>query len=212
MKILTKRDFFSIILCFCAIIPGAVVYSRLPDRVVTSWSMTSSETGTMPKPFAVFGIPLVFTVLTLIFCIYARKLERKQRTGKLAPAVQIGFPAVLYLTQSIILMYALGKLKNIGFVTCLFLSMFMLIFGNYAPKIRKNWFIGIRTPHNIKDDELWHKTHRLAGFTITAGGVLALAATLMNAFIAVFIIITAAILIPSVYAEVTYYRGKSTDK
>ena len=34
----------------------------------------------------------------------------------------------------------------------------------------------------------------------------------MSAFIAVFIIITAAILIPSVYAEVTYYRGKSTDK
>jgi uncharacterized membrane protein len=40
--------------------------------------------------------------------------------------------------------------------------MFMVI-GNYLGKTRKNFFLGIRTPWTLASDEVWARTHRLAG-------------------------------------------------
>jgi uncharacterized membrane protein len=40
--------------------------------------------------------------------------------------------------------------------------MFMVI-GNYLGKTRKNFFLGIRTPWTLASDEVWGRTHRLAG-------------------------------------------------
>jgi len=38
-----------------------------------------------------------------------------------------------------------------------------MIFGNYLPKLKSNWFIGIRTPWTLSSEESWRKTHRLGG-------------------------------------------------
>lgn len=50
--------------------------------------------------------------------------------------------------------------------------------GNYFPKCRQNYIIGIRTPWTLKDEENWHSTHRIAGKMWVMGGIIILIAAL----------------------------------
>lgn len=207
MKNLKRSDIIAVILCLCTIIPGVLVYDRLPERVVTSWSMTSKSNDTASKAFAVFGIPLIFTGVTFLNCIYLRWLEKKRNIGKLIPVIMI-FPMILFLCQGVILLSALGKIKDIRLIVCLVISVIMIFLGNYMPKIRKNWVIGIRTPHIISSDEIWDKTHRFGGFVLIISGITAFILSLLGYFIAAFVILIVSVFIPMVYGEAMYYSSK----
>lgn len=208
MKNLKKSDIITVMLCLCAIIPGLLVYDRLPDRVVTNWDMKSNVSDTAPKAFAVFGIPLIFTAVTFLNCIYLRWLEKKRNVGKLIPIVQIIFPFTLFLAQGMILLAALGKLKDIRLFVCIIVSVIFIILGNYMPKIRKNWIVGIRTPHIMSSDEIWDRTHRFGGFVLIFCGILGFIAALLGYFIAAFAILVVSVFIPLIYGEVIYYTHK----
>ena len=208
MKDLKKSDIITVLLCLCGIIPGAVMYDKLPDRIVTNWSFYNSENDTNSKAFVVFGMPLIFAAISLICLIYIRKLEKKGRSGKLSSLFVISFPVMFYICQGTILLYALGRLKDIRLLICVICSASLIAIGNYMPKIRKNWIIGIRTPHTLTDEETWYRTHRFAGFIVTACGIAALIVSLLGYFIAALIILTASVIIPMIYAEVTYYLNR----
>lgn len=208
MKNLKMSDIISVVLCLCMIVFGVAVYDRLPDRIVTSWSMTNGPTGTNPKAFVVFGMPIIFAVVILLCCIYMRRLEKRGTGGKLPAVVRVMFPLLFILAQLAVLLAALGKLKDMRFVACMLVSVFMVLFGNYMPKIRKNWIFGIRTPHTLKSEEIWYRTHRFAGFTVTFGGIAGVMTTLLGLYITTFVIIMAAVFVPAIYGEAIYYLGK----
>ncbi|WP_300379847.1 SdpI family protein [Henriciella sp.] len=42
-------------------------------------------------------------------------------------------------------------------------GLLFIIIGNYLPKTRKTFFLGIRTPWTLTSDYAWEKTHRLVG-------------------------------------------------
>lgn len=43
------------------------------------------------------------------------------------------------------------------------ISILMMAFGNYIPKIPFNRYMGYRLPWTVRDSEVWQKTHRLLG-------------------------------------------------
>ncbi|MBR3188124.1 MAG: SdpI family protein, partial [Lachnospiraceae bacterium] len=49
--------------------------------------------------------------------------------------------------------------------------LFILI-GNYMPKTRQNYTIGIKVPWALDNEENWNRTHRLAGYLWVAGGII----------------------------------------
>ena len=42
-------------------------------------------------------------------------------------------------------------------------GILFIVLGNYMPKTRQNWFLGIRTPWTLSSEYTWEKTHRLGG-------------------------------------------------
>lgn len=51
-------------------------------------------------------------------------------------------------------------------------GLLFIIIGNYLPKTRKTFFLGIRTPWTLTSDYTWEKTHRLVGPLYMAAGLL----------------------------------------
>jgi len=45
------------------------------------------------------------------------------------------------------------------------ISVFMLVFGNLAPKIPFNRYLGLRLPWTVRDEETWRLAHKLVGYT-----------------------------------------------
>lgn len=59
--------------------------------------------------------------------------------------------------------------------------LLLVLIGNPMGKVRRNFFIGIRTPWTLASEQVWNATHRLAGKLMVASGVLGLLAVWLNA-------------------------------
>jgi hypothetical protein len=52
----------------------------------------------------------------------------------------------------------------------------IVLLGNVLGKVKRNFWLGVRTPWTLASDRVWYATHRLAGKTMVAGGLAVLAA------------------------------------
>jgi hypothetical protein len=50
------------------------------------------------------------------------------------------------------------------------LAVFMIVLGQFYPRLRRNPLVGCRTTFTLSSDENWARTHRFGGFTMTLGG------------------------------------------
>jgi uncharacterized membrane protein len=46
-----------------------------------------------------------------------------------------------------------------------------VVIGNYLGKVRRNFFVGIRTPWTLTSDEVWARTHRVGGWLFVLAGI-----------------------------------------
>lgn len=202
---LDKADVISALLCMLLIIPGAVVYGRLPDRIATHFDISGNPGQYVSKGFAVFGIPVVIAAIQLVFCAATNIFCGTDKRDTLNSIIRFVVPAAYYIAQLSILLYALGQLKSVASVVCTFMAVVFVISGNYMPKVRRNMFLGFRTPHTLRYQEVWDKTHRLAGVVLVICGIVMIPFSLMKNYSAVAVIIAVMVIIPLIYSEKVYY-------
>jgi uncharacterized membrane protein len=58
-------------------------------------------------------------------------------------------------------------------------GVLLIVVGNALPRVRPNWWFGIRTPWTLSNDRVWERTHRVSGYVFVALGVLALGALVL---------------------------------
>ena len=110
------------------------------------------------------------------------------------------------------LFYALsaGISLSVGRITTLCLGLMFAAIGNYLPKCRRNYTIGIKVTWALASDENWNATHRFAGKVWVIGGVAVMLAALLpegwnlSAAVLGAVVISA---IPTVYSY-RYYKGQ----
>ena len=59
------------------------------------------------------------------------------------------------------------------------IGLVFIVLGNFLPRLRSNWWMGVRTPWTLENDRVWRETHRLAGWTFVGGGLIALVSMLL---------------------------------
>jgi uncharacterized membrane protein len=90
------------------------------------------------------------------------------------------------------------------------LIMFGLM-GNVMGKVRRNFWVGVRTPWTLASDRVWNDTHRLAGRMFVGAAVLGLVCLLLPIplpviSIAALALLLSAALLPVGYSLVHYKR------
>ena len=87
------------------------------------------------------------------------------------------FNKLYYIKMSPALLIS-GK---IDFVTVFFIIGVMFIgLGNYMPKLKQNYTIGIKVPWTLNSEENWNMTHRMAGKLYVVAGVISIIIALLN--------------------------------
>ena len=103
------------------------------------------------------------------------------------------------------------KSSNPGFVFAIIGLLFAFL-GNYFKTIKPNYFIGIKTPWTLENEEVWKKTHIIGGKLWFVGGLLmALTFLLPNEMqLYTFLGITAVItIVPIVYSYLEFKKIKN---
>lgn len=80
--------------------------------------------------------------------------------------------------------------------------MLLIIIGNYMPKARQNYTIGIRLPWTLANEENWNRTHRIAGYLWLISGILVVALTLCKVLNLgwMIVIIAVIVIVPFFYS------------
>ncbi|WP_019791626.1 SdpI family protein, partial [Streptococcus sobrinus] len=89
-------------------------------------------------------------------------------------------------------------------------GFFFIVIGNYLPKIRQNYTVGLRFPWNINDEGAWNHTHRLAGFLWVLGGLIIIVDGFIDfAFVWVFFgSVILMVLLPIINSYLYYHKHR----
>jgi uncharacterized membrane protein len=67
------------------------------------------------------------------------------------------------------------------------LSLLLALLGNRLGKVQRNFWMGVRTPWTLASETVWIRTHRLAAWLMTAGGVVLAIASFAGASVWVWL-------------------------
>ena len=163
-----KKHFKTIIITsvitLVPMIAGLALWNKLPAEMPIHFNIHNEVDGYGSKAFVVFGMPLMMLGFHLI-CVFATKADPKQKniSDKVMKLILYIIPAVSLLMCGMIYPAALGKEAKVGFVTMIFVGVTFILIGNYLPKCKQSYTIGIKLPWTLDDSENWTKTHALAG-------------------------------------------------
>lgn len=209
MKV-SRATLWSLALVVAAFASAAILYGRLPQQVPTHWNSEGVADGFTAKPLGPFLLPLVMVGVFGLLSVLPRISPRGYRMDGFMRAygiLQTSVLAFLLLVTLLSLLAGIGMDIPIGRVLLAGVGLLFMVLGNFMGKLTKNFFIGIRTPWTLANDEVWLRTHRLAGRTFTLAGLGILVSGLLGAgFPALFIAIGFAAVIPVVFSYVLYRR------
>ena len=98
------------------------------------------------------------------------RAENYARFGEAYEVIVASVLVLLLVTHGIMLAVALGYHVSVARIVPALVGALFVVIGNMMPLVRPNWWFGIRTPWTLSNDRVWARTHRLAGYCMTAGG------------------------------------------
>ena len=192
------------------IVVGLILWNKLPEQVPVHWNINGEVDGFATKTQAVFVMPLVLVASHWI-CVVGTSLDPKKQNinDKMFTLVLWIVPVISLLCNSMVYATALGHKISVEVIMPLFIGALFIIIGNYMPKCKQSYTLGIKLPWTLDDEENWNKTHRLAGFLWVIGGVVIMASAFLGKFWFSFVVLVPMVIIPTVYSYILYRNKKN---
>ena len=198
----------SIITAF-PILVGFLLWDQLPEQMATHFDSYGNPNGYSSKLFAVTTCYLICLGAHIVCAVITSADPRKSNISqKIYRLVLCICPVVSIYCALAMYGYALGYTEFAGGWTWILLGMIFIVGGNYLPKCRQNYTIGVKLPWTLADTDTWDYTHRLSGKTWMIGGILMCLTAFQRSVDPVVVnvgIMCVAVAIP-VIASYIYYR------
>jgi uncharacterized membrane protein len=205
-----RRDWPLLALLLGLLALGIYFYPQLPERVPSHWNVRGEVDGYSSRFFGAFGLPLMnlgIYVLMLVVPSLDPKRANYQRFTGAYNVIRWAIIAIMSLLHIVVLMAGLGYKIDVGRVVQPAISVMFILIGNQMGRFKHNYFVGIRTPWTLANEEVWRKTHRVSGPIWVVGGFLGLLGTWLPApynFTIMMVAIIGASLISLVYSYLIF--------
>lgn len=203
MKANKKTLIITSIVTILPVLIGIICWNRLPEVMATHFGFNNEANGFSSKAFAVFGLPLILlAVLWVGAFVTAHDPKRQNISPKMFSLMLWIAPVISLVAAATIYPVNLGYELDIAFFSELLVGLMFIIIGNYLPKARQNYTIGIKIPWTLANEENWNRTHRLAGYLWMICGILMILISLTRFvpaewLVGIFLIM---VLVPCIYS------------
>ncbi len=159
------------------------LWSRMPEVVPVHWNARGEVNGTMAKPWGPLIGPLsgLGLVALLAVCPLISPKEfpmaRFQRVYSIIVTALAGF---LFVVTVAVTLAGAGLSVDVARIIGVAIGVLFMLIGNFMGKLTPNFFAGIRTPWTLASEEVWFRTHRLAGKLFFGAGLGAVLASLVS--------------------------------
>ena len=211
MKKLSKANLLIWICHIAALIVLLAIYPKLPRIVPMHWGIDGNIDGYGGKGslFVLYAVSVGCT----FFFDFVRKIDPKSKNyDKFNRPYEIFKLVFAIFMDGLVLVTARSRFnKNlkVSQIITVAVGLIFAIIGNYMPKFKYNYTMGIRTPWTLASETVWEKTHRKSVALWVCGGIgIALSSFLKPKYsFALVMIITVVIsAIPMVYSYFEFKR------
>lgn len=189
----------------------AVMYSRLPERIATHWNASGQADKFSPKFEGLVIVPVMQIFMMVVFGALPFLSPRRASIDSFARVYNLVCVYVLVFlgfTQVMMVQAALGSIDVNKWIVYGMLAMFALI-GNVITKTRRNYWMGVRTPWTLENEDVWNLTHRFAGRVMVLGSVTGLVLTVFGVpAVPVILLVVGCCVLPVPYSFYLYKRMK----
>lgn len=193
----------------------AFIWNSLPEKIPTHWSAKGDIDHWGDKSFLI-SVPFMLPVFMYVLFLIIPKIDPKKKISLMGGKFhQIKFVFVLF--ASVLALFVIYCSKSLSFSSPKFvfvlIGILFIAMGNYFKVIQPNYFLGIRTPWTLENNEVWKLTHVFAGKLWFIGGLLIVLGALLfeTAFFGTVFIVFVTVLaaVPMVYS---YFKFKELEK
>ena len=190
------------------ILAGMILWDQLPEQMPFHWNAAGEVDGWASKPVGVFVMPVVLMAFQWL-CVIGTASDPKKAHHQekvlhlifwLIPVLSVVLHAVTYAT-------ALGKEIPMDVIMSVFMGLIFTIIGNYLPKCKQNYTIGIKIPWTLDSEENWNKTHRFAGKLWVVCGLAMIVLGFFGKFWAFCVAALPMVLLPVIYSYILHRKG-----
>ena len=182
----------------------AVAYPHLPQRVPMQGNVNGWDAKWklfVIDPVIMAGIMLLFYVLPWL----SPKRFEVDTFRSTYLFIMVAVMALIACMHIVILAPALSWRIDASRAVVGAVSLLTALLGNVMGKVRRNFYLGIRTPWTIASERVWHATHRFAAKTMFVGGIAALLVAIVGTpFWLSITLIMLGVFVPAVYSLVYY--------
>lgn len=171
----------SVLLALAPLAALAVLYGRLPEQVPIHWSVDGAVSY---GDRSTLWITALLSPVLLFLLKFLPKIDpRKQNYAKFRGYYD-AFCLVIMLSllgmNAVILSESLrpGQL-SVSTLIIVGVGVLFTFIGNLMPKVKNNFFMGVRTPWTLSDPDVWNRTNRLGGQCFFGFGLVMIASGLL---------------------------------
>ena len=191
---------------------GLIFWDRLPDLMPTHWGTGAEADGFSSKAFAVFALPLILLAAQWL-CLFLTQLDPKNKGRNQKPMTLVLWimPAVSLIVSAVMYSAALGYTMHLGAVMMLPIGLMFVVIGNYLPKYRQNYTMGIKIKWTLANEENWNLTHRFGGKCWVIGGIVMALCAFLPGKISIWVMLAGIFLLvlaPVLYSWRIYCRHR----
>ena len=195
---------------------GLLLWNRFPETMAIHFGMSGQADGYASPSFAVFVLPLILLAFHWV-CILSTAFDKgnKNRNQKLQNIVLWIIPLIGNLSCCGIYALALGWEFSPVVWTMVPMGLLFAVIGNYMPKTRMNYTMGIKVWWAYTSEENWNATHRFGGKVWMIGGIIIALCGLLPLGWAVSIMLVSVIILvvlPIIYSWRFYKKEKAEGK
>ena len=201
----------SSLLLLIPVIVGLLLWDKLPDPMPMHWDIHGEVDGWSNKATAVFGMPALMLAMQWL-CLFACTADPKYKNynPKMLKMVLWVCPGIGLILCAMVYPAALGYEIPIEVIMPLLVGAMFMAFGNWLPKCKQTYTMGIKLPWTLASEENWNATHRFGGKIWFFGGILTILSTLIGNFWILLGILILMCLLPTIYSYryfIKYEKG-----
>jgi uncharacterized membrane protein len=205
---MTRKVFlFEILLIAAALAATAVLYPHFPASVALHWNYHFEPDRYGPRwELYLYGPGFMTAVMGLTWLLPGLSPKRFEidRFWSTYHRVMLLVFGIMTYSYAVILWADCGRAIGMGRTVLCGVSLFIVLTGNVMGKLRRNFYLGIRTPWTLTSERVWNETHRFAARITVAGGMVGLALSIAGLYLWALLAILVPLLASVVYSLVIY--------
>lgn len=182
------------------------LYPMMPDQIASHWNAQGQVNGYMDKFWGLFMFPIMLLLLFFAFYLIPRIDPLKANIAKFRGYFDT---FVVIILLFLLYLYLLTILWNLGTTFDMIWALvpaFVALFyysGILIENAKRNWFIGIRTPWTIMNENVWNRTHKLGGRAFKLSALVAVIGLFFENYAIWFVVVP--VIFSAIYLTVYSY-------